>query len=52
MLPEVHEVMSVAVKTVNYMKKNALHSRCFADMWDRLSSDHLQLLYHCEVSWF
>jgi len=57
--PHVHDVMSVAVMTVmsvavmtvNYMKKNAPHSSCFSDMCDRLNSDHVYLLYHCEVSW-
>ena len=51
MSPELHEVLSIAVKTVNYIKKNALHSRCFAALCDRLDSDHLQLLYYCEVRW-
>ena len=51
MSPELHEVLSIAVKTVNYIKKNALHSRCFAALCDRLDLDHLQLLYHCEVRW-
>uniref|UniRef100_A0A671KM04 DUF4371 domain-containing protein n=1 Tax=Sinocyclocheilus anshuiensis TaxID=1608454 RepID=A0A671KM04_9TELE len=37
--PELHEVMNSAVKTVNYIKKNALNSRCFA------------LLYHCKIRW-
>jgi len=51
MSPELHEIMSVAVKTVNYIKKNALHARCFAALCDNLDSDHLQLLYHSEVRW-
>ena len=51
MSPELHEVINVAVKTVNYIKKNALNSRCFAALCDRLYSDHLQLLYHSEVRW-
>ena len=51
MSPELQDVLSVAVKTVNFFKKNALHSRCFAALCDRLNSDHLQLLYHCEVRW-
>ena len=51
MSPELHKVLSIAVKTMNYIKKNALHSRCFAALCDRLDSDHLQLLYHCEVRW-
>ena len=51
MLPELHDVLSVAVRTVNFIKKNVLSSRCFAALCDRLNSDHLQLLYHCEVRW-
>nr|CAB3267855.1 zinc finger BED domain-containing protein 5-like [Phallusia mammillata] len=51
MSPGLHDVMSLAVKTVNYIKKNALHSRCFAALCDRLDSEHLQLLYHSEVRW-
>ena len=46
--PELHKVLSIAV---NYIKKNALHSLCFASLCDRLDSGHLQLLYHCEVRW-
>ena len=34
MSPELHDVMSVAAKSVNYIKKNALYSRCFADIRD------------------
>ena len=51
MSPELHDILSVAVKTANFIKKNALHSQCFAAMCDRLNSDHLQLLYHCKVRW-
>ena len=51
MWPELHDVPSVAVKTVNFIKKNALSSRCFAALCDRFNSDHLQLVYHCEVRW-
>ena len=51
MSPELHVIMSVAIKTVNYIKKNALHSRCFAALCENLDSDHLQLLYHSEVRW-
>ena len=52
MSPELHEVLSIAVKIVNYIKKNALHSQCFLALCDGLDSGHLQLLYHCEVRWF
>ena len=50
MSPELHDVLSVAVKTVNFIKKNALSSRCFAALCNRLNSDYLQFLYH-EVRW-
>ncbi len=43
MSPEMHDVMNIAVKTVNYIKKNALNSRCFAALSERLDVDHLQL---------
>ena len=49
MSPKLHDVLSVAAKTVRFIKKNTLHSRCFAALCDRLNSDYLQLLYHCEV---
>ena len=51
MSPELHDVVAIAVKTVNYVKKNTLHSRCFAALCDTLNADHLQLLYHCEIRW-
>ena len=51
MSPELHEVLSIAVKTANYITKNALHSQCFSALCDGLDSGHLQLLYHCEVRW-
>ncbi len=43
MSPELHDVMNIAVKTVNYIKKNALNSRCFAALSEWLDVDHLQL---------
>ena len=49
MSPESHEVLSLAVKTVNYITKNALHSRCFSALCDGLDSGHLQFLFHGEV---
>ena len=50
MLPVLNNIMSVVVKTVNYIK-SALHSRCFAALCNNLDTDHLQLLYHSEVRW-
>ena len=54
MSPDLHDVLSGAVKTVNFIKKNALHSQCFAAQFNRLNcdglnSDHLQLLYYGEA---
>ena len=46
MSPELHDVVTIAVKTVKYIKKNALHWRCVSDT---LNADHLQLLYHSEI---
>ena len=51
MSPKMHDVLSIAVKIVNYIKKNALHSLFFAPLCDRLNSDHLQHLYCCEIRW-
>ena len=51
MSPELQEVLSIAVKTINYIKKNALHSRCFSALCEGLDSGHLQLLYHREARW-
>ncbi len=45
------QCMNIAVKSVNYIKKNALNSRCFAALCERLDADHLQLLYHSEIQW-
>ena len=44
-------LLFVDVETVNYIKKNALHSISFAALCDNLDTDYLQLLYHSEVRW-
>lgn len=49
--PELHEVMDVSVKTINFIKNNAVNSRCFAKLCEGLEADHVQLLYHSEVRW-
>ncbi len=43
--------LTALVKTVNYIKKNALKSRCFAALCERLDADNLQLLYHSDIRW-
>uniref|UniRef100_A0A3Q3KTM0 HAT C-terminal dimerisation domain-containing protein n=1 Tax=Mastacembelus armatus TaxID=205130 RepID=A0A3Q3KTM0_9TELE len=49
MSPEFHEVMDVTVKTINFIKNNAVNSRCFAKLCEGMGADHVQLLYHSEV---
>ncbi|XP_061589540.1 SCAN domain-containing protein 3-like [Cololabis saira] len=51
MSPEFHEVMDVSVKTINFIKNNAVNSRCFAKLCEEMEADHIQLLYHSEVRW-
>lgn len=51
MSPELHEVMDVSVKTINFIKNNAVNSRCFAKLCEGLEADNVQLLYHSEVRW-
>uniref|UniRef100_A0A3Q3FIE2 DUF4371 domain-containing protein n=1 Tax=Kryptolebias marmoratus TaxID=37003 RepID=A0A3Q3FIE2_KRYMA len=51
MSPDLQEVMDVSVKTINYIKNNAVNSRCFAKLCEDIEADHLQLLYHSEVRW-
>ena len=51
MSSELHDLFFVGVKTVKFIKKNALSSQSFAALCDKLNLDHLQLLYQCEVRW-
>uniref|UniRef100_A0A3B4YCD7 HAT C-terminal dimerisation domain-containing protein n=1 Tax=Seriola lalandi dorsalis TaxID=1841481 RepID=A0A3B4YCD7_SERLL len=51
MSPEFHEVMTICVKTINFIKNNAVNSRCFAKLCEDIEADHVQLLYHSEVRW-
>uniref|UniRef100_A0A3B4U0T5 HAT C-terminal dimerisation domain-containing protein n=1 Tax=Seriola dumerili TaxID=41447 RepID=A0A3B4U0T5_SERDU len=51
MSPEFHEVMTICVKTINFIKNNAVNSRCFAKLCEDIDADHVQLLYHSEVRW-
>ncbi|KAL2096421.1 hypothetical protein ACEWY4_008569 [Coilia grayii] len=51
MSPEFHEVMTVSVKAINFIKNNAVNSRCFAKLCEDIEADHVQLLYHSEVRW-
>lgn len=39
--PELHKVVNLAMKTVNYIKENTLYSRFAVVMFERLDADHL-----------
>ncbi|KAE8284595.1 Zinc finger MYM-type protein 6 [Larimichthys crocea] len=43
--------MDVSVKTINFIKNNAVNSRCFTKLCEDIEADHIQLLYHSEVRW-
>lgn len=45
------EVLSQAVKTVNFIKARALNSRIFSILCDEMGGLHRQLLLHTEVRW-
>lgn len=45
------EVMSQAVKIINFFKSSALNSRLFEKLCERMESDHIQLLYFSEIRW-
>jgi len=45
------DACTVSVKTINFIKNNAVNSRCFAKLCEGLEADHLHLLYHSEVRW-
>lgn len=51
MSPDLHQVMDVSVKTINFIKNNAVNSRYFAKFCEDIEADHVQLLYHSEVRW-
>ena len=44
-------MFGVVVKTVNFIKRNALNTRLFSSLCQDLGSEHSSLLYHSEVRW-
>lgn len=50
MSPELHKVMNLPVKTVNYFKENTFASRFSVVLFERLDADHFQLSFS-EVRW-
>jgi hypothetical protein len=51
MSAEFNQVLTTAVKTVNFIKSRSLNSRLFAMMCDEMGSTHRMLLLHAEVHW-
>ncbi|XP_072395401.1 zinc finger MYM-type protein 6-like [Diabrotica undecimpunctata] len=49
--PNLNKVLTTVVKTVNFIKSNALSSRLFALLCEDLGSIHSNLLLHTEVRW-
>jgi hypothetical protein len=44
-------VMSVVVKTVNYIKARGLNHRQFQSLMTELEAEYTDVIYHCEVRW-
>ena len=44
-------VMTVVVKTVNYMKARGLNHRQFQQFLIELETEYTDIIYHCEVRW-
>jgi zinc finger BED domain-containing protein 5/7/8/9 len=51
MCPELHEVVLVSAKIINFIKANALNSRLFSALCEEVGADHTSLLLHTEVRW-
>lgn len=41
--PEFHEVMDVSVENINFIKNNAVNSRCFDELCEDMEADRVQL---------
>jgi len=51
MAPELNEVLSQAVKIINYIKNGALNTRLLKASRDEMGSDHQNILVHSELRW-
>jgi len=52
MVPVLDEALQDVIKAVNHIKRSAKNSRCFSNLCKDLGSEHMQVLYHSEVSRF
>lgn len=51
MNPEIHDILTSAVKIVNFIKSRSLNSRLFSILCEEMGSTHTKLLLHTEVRW-
>ena len=51
MFTDLHEVLSIAIKIINYIKSNVLNSRLFRNLCQDMNSEYQSLLLHTEVRW-
>uniref|UniRef100_UPI00358F8E80 SCAN domain-containing protein 3-like n=1 Tax=Myxine glutinosa TaxID=7769 RepID=UPI00358F8E80 len=51
MSPGLAEVMDIAVKTINHLRKIALNSRLFAELCKEQNAGHTTVLYFAAVRW-
>lgn len=49
--PDLHDVMNLVVKVVNFIKSRPLNSRLFSRLCNDMDADHTSLLFHSEVRW-
>uniref|UniRef100_UPI00358E9D27 SCAN domain-containing protein 3-like n=1 Tax=Myxine glutinosa TaxID=7769 RepID=UPI00358E9D27 len=52
MSPGLAEVMDIAVKTINHLRKSALNLRLFAELCKEQDAEHTTMLYFAAVRWF
>lgn len=48
---DLENVMTVVVKTVNYIKARGLNHRQFQSFLTELEAEYTDVIYHCEVRW-
>uniref|UniRef100_UPI00358F5488 SCAN domain-containing protein 3-like n=1 Tax=Myxine glutinosa TaxID=7769 RepID=UPI00358F5488 len=51
MSPGLAEVMDIAVKTINHLRKSTLNSRLFAELCKEQDAEHTTALYFAAVRW-
>lgn len=49
--PELNDVMTDIIATVNYIKTRPVKSRIFSALCKEMGSDHTAVLFHSESQW-